>query len=146
MTERQIFDAVSGIDRSEPSTAAAPARTTYLLHHGAAGNSYYALYARRPRVRQRLVKDGRGSQLVPVFESPDEPVHNFCRFGIERLLNLEIPLGTYVRLDMTPMVVEQAPVTDGPPCAACDRTTAENTALRGLLADVTALRGQMDPR
>lgn len=74
--------------------------TAYVLHQGSAGNAFYTLFPKRPRVTTRTVTSERDGTPQPLYESPDPFVFNFCLFGTEKLLRFRLPLGASVRLTM----------------------------------------------
>lgn len=72
--------------------------TFYLFHQGSEANHYYSLYLRQPRVTRRMVPSEATGLDVPLYESPDSFIFNFCLNGFERRTKVRCPLGSVTKL------------------------------------------------
>ena len=81
----------------------------YLFHAGCESNAHYAFFRRQPRVTKRLVKSDKTGELIPLYESPDSFLFNFCLYGTEKRAKFKIPLGAVVKVEMTQLELTDPP-------------------------------------
>lgn len=73
-------------------------RIVYIFRQGCQNNSYYSLFKRKPRVTMRAVADARTGEPIPLYETPDPFIFNFCLYGTERYIGMKLPLGGVVKM------------------------------------------------
>lgn len=72
--------------------------TLYLFHQGTENNRYYSLHVREPRVTVRQVRSDITGEMIPLYETPDTFIFNFCLYGMERRLKVALPLGSVTKM------------------------------------------------
>lgn len=85
------------------------AATFYLLHQGSEANHYYSLFLQQPRVTCRMVKSDKTGEDIPLYETPDSFLFNFCLYGAERRAKVRFPLGSVTKLTIDFQPVEVTP-------------------------------------
>ncbi len=84
----------------------------YLFHQGADANRSYSLHLSPPRVTKRTVISDKTGEPIPLYETPDSFLFNFCLYGAERRAKVRFPLGSVTKLtvEFEPMETEQREV------------------------------------
>lgn len=84
--------------------------TFYLFHQGSESNRSYSLHLTQPRVTRQLVpSDKTQGMIVPLYETPDSFLFNFCLYGAERRAKVKFPLGSVTKLTVEMEPVEMEP-------------------------------------
>lgn len=86
----------------------------YILHQGSPGMDYYSLFPRAPRVTRRMAHNDAGEE-VPLYESPDPFIFNFCIRGVEKRLGVRLPLGSYAVITIVVNDVVEHSLSAGDP-------------------------------